>query len=115
MYCLASGEAYLGAGSVVLPGHLLAALVAGIAYFLLNTGLTGTVAALAQGRQVAPYLRTAARHQLPTTAVLVAFSPALLAALQSTLWLLPLCCCPCSDPHSAQLAAGASTRRCTTR
>ena len=106
VYCLASGTPLLGAGVVELPGHLPATLLAGAAYFVVNNGLAGTVSALATSRPVWAHLRADVRFQIATAGVLLAFAPVLVAALQTTLWLLPLTLLPLQAIYlSAQLAA----------
>ena len=105
-YCLAAGEPLLGAAPLDLPGDLPAALLAGAAYFLVNNGLAGTVSALATGQPVLAHLRADVRFQVATTGVLLAFAPVLVAALQTTPWLLPLALLPLLAVYlSAQLAA----------
>ena len=105
-YCLLSGEPLLGASTLELPADLPAAVLAGLTYFAVNNGLAGTVSALASGQRVLPHLRADVRFQVATSGVLLAFAPVLVAALQTTLWLLPLSLLPLLAVYlSAQLAA----------
>ena len=105
-YCLVAGEPLLGASALELPGDLPAAVLAGITYFVVNNGLAGTVSALASGQPVLAHLRADVRFQIATSGVLLAFAPVLVAALQTTLWLLPLALLPLQAIYlSAQLAA----------
>ena len=92
--------------TLALPADLPAAVLAGITYFAVNNGLAGTVSALATGQRVLPHLRADVRFQIATSGVLLAFAPVLVAALQTTLWLLPLSLLPLLAVYlSAQLAA----------
>jgi len=105
-YCAVSGQPFLGAGPVALPEDLLATLLAGAAYFVVNNGLIGTVGALAQRRPVLPHMQADVRFQIATTGVLLAFAPVVVAALQTALWLLPLTLLPLHTIYlSAHLAA----------
>ena len=105
-YCLVAGEPLLGASALALPADLPAAVLAGITYFAVNNGLAGTVSALASGQPVLAHLRADVRFQIATSGVLLAFAPVLVAALQTTVWLLPLALLPLLAVYlSAQLAA----------
>ena len=106
VFCLVSGEPLLAAAPLDLPAHLPAAVLAGITYFLVNNGLAGTVSALASGQPVLAHLRGDVRFQVATSGVLLAFAPVLVAALQTTVWLMPLALLPLQAIYlSAQLAA----------
>ena len=106
VYCALTGQPLLGTAPVDLPEHLPAALLAGLAYFLVNNGLTSTVGALAVGQGVVPAFREDLRYQFATTGVLLAFAPVLVAAVEVSLWLLPLALLPLQAIYlSAQLAA----------
>ena len=106
VYCLVTGVPLLGTGSVPLPGHLPAVLLAGVAYFLVNNGLAGTVVALVLHRPLVATLLEDVRFQFATSGVLLAFVPVVLAALETTAWLLPLAVLPLQAIYaSAHLAA----------
>ena len=106
VYCLVAGEPLLATATVPLPAHLPAALLAGVAYFLVNNGLAGSVVALVLRRPLVATLMEDVRFQFATSGVLLAFAPVVLAALQATAWLLPLAVLPLQAIYaSAHLAA----------
>ncbi len=106
VFCAAAGVPFAQARPLELPGHLPAALLAGVTYFLVNNGLAGTVVALAQHKPVLRHLRGDARFQMMTSGVLLAFAPVVVAAVQATGWLLPLALVPLPAIYlSAHLAA----------
>ena len=106
VFCVITGEPFLGSSAVELPEQLVAALLAGGAYFLVNNSLIGTVVALAARLPVLRVLREDIRFQLATAGVLLTFAPVVLAVLQTSLWLLPLTLLPLQAIYlSAHLAA----------
>ena len=106
VFCALSGAPLLGSAPVHLPEQLPAALAAGVAYVLVNNGLAGTVGALVLRRPVLASLLEDVHFQLGTAGVLLAFAPVVLAALQTSAWLLPFAVLPLQAIYaSAHLAA----------
>ncbi|MDQ1372694.1 MAG: hypothetical protein QOJ09_32 [Actinomycetota bacterium] len=92
-------ELFHGRAPLVANGHadvaaVLVLLPAGLAWFLVNNVLTGTVVALAQNARVLPFVAEALRVQAPTDPVLIALSPVLVIVAQTTPAVLPLLLVP---------------------
>jgi diguanylate cyclase (GGDEF)-like protein len=75
-------------------GSLPAVFAAGAVLFLVNTSLTGTALALAQGAPVARYLRRDLAFQAATDGLLVALAPIVVLAAERSLFLVPLIAAP---------------------
>jgi len=82
-------------------GSLPAVFAAGAVLFLVNTSLTGTALALAQGAQVANYLRRDLVFQVATDGLLVALTPIVVLAAERSLFLVPLIAAPMVAVHRA--------------
>ena len=94
VFALASGRHFRSDASVLTLRDVFAGLAAGLAFFLINNGLTGTVVALALDRPLFAHLRADVRTQLSTSGVLLSFAPVLAVAGQFSLWLVPLTLLP---------------------
>ena len=109
VFCLLTGASELRPGAhdvLVLPEQLGAALAAALTFFVVNTLLIAVVAALAAGVPIHGHVREDLRFQLATAGVLASFAPVMAAAVQITLWLVPLLILPIVAIHrSAQTAA----------
>jgi diguanylate cyclase (GGDEF)-like protein len=105
-FSLFTGDPFLHGRPLVLPDELVAALAAGLTYFVVNNTLAGIVNAMAGGAPVLRSLVTDIRFQLATSGVLLSFAPVAAAAVHVTLWLVPLLLLPIAAIHkSAALAA----------
>ncbi len=105
-WSLTSGEPLSASAPVALPRDLLPVLLAGLVWFVVNYVLAGTASALAQGQPVLADLREDVRFHAATSGVLLGFAPVVLAAVQTSLWLLPLSLVPLQAVYvSARLAA----------
>jgi diguanylate cyclase (GGDEF)-like protein len=76
----------------VSPVRQLAGLAGGaLAYFLVNSLLTGTVVALSEGSRVLTSVVTTMREELPVTPIVLGVSPMIGASLTFSAWTAPLC------------------------
>jgi diguanylate cyclase (GGDEF)-like protein len=97
---------FLRGAPLDLPHELPAALLAGLAFFVVNNTLAGVVTALALQAPIWHQLTNDVRFQLATSGVLLSFAPVAASAVEETLWLVPLLLLPIAAIHkSAKLAA----------
>ena len=75
-------------------GTLPAIFIAGAVFFVMNTSLTGTALALAQGVPVLEYLGRDLLFQVSTDGLLVALAPVVVLAADRSLFLVPLIAAP---------------------
>jgi diguanylate cyclase (GGDEF)-like protein len=94
VFTFASGRSFLADSAPVSPRDVAAGLLAGVAFFLINNGLTGTAVAFALNRPLLGHLRADVRTQLSTSGVLLSFGPVLVITAQFSLVLLPLTLLP---------------------
>ena len=106
VFSLLTDAPFLHGAPLDLPHEIPAALLAGLAFFVVNNGLSGVATALATGASVWRQLTNDVRFQLATSGVLLSFAPVAASAVDETLWLVPLLLLPIAAIHkSAQLAA----------
>ena len=104
-FCLAAGRNYIADDRPMGLRDILAGLVAGAVFFLVNNGLTGVVVAIALERPLIRHLREDVSIQLSTSGVLLSFAPVVVIAAQVSLALVPLMLMPILAVHrSADLA-----------
>ncbi len=104
-FSLVSGRDLLADSGRMGLRDILAGLAAGVVFFVVNNGLTGTVVAIALDRPLLAHLREDVRIQLSTSGVLLSFAPVVVVAAQSSLALVPLMLLPILAVHrSADLA-----------
>lgn len=84
----------LGAPSRVTAGGLGAIVAAGVAFFIVNDGLTGVAVALARGMDPMRFLASDLWFQASTAAALIALSPIVLIVAERSPWLVPLVAVP---------------------
>ncbi len=104
-YCLLTGQEFLvptGLGD----GDLLAAFLAGVAFFTVNHVSVDAAVALSTGERVLPHLVRDLRFQLSTSGLLVCLAPLVVVASSFSLALLPVLLLPLAAVrHSAELAS----------
>jgi diguanylate cyclase (GGDEF)-like protein len=89
--CAIEGVGF-GAITDVPPVLQLAGLAGGaMAYFLVNSLLTGTVVAISEGSAVVKSIVTTMREELPVTPIVLGVSPMVAASLTFSAWTAPLC------------------------
>jgi diguanylate cyclase (GGDEF)-like protein len=82
----------LGGAGHVSPGRQLAGLACGaLAYFVVNSLLTGTAAALSMGIRISRSVLTTMREEVPVTPIVLGVSPMIAASLAFSIWTAPLC------------------------
>jgi diguanylate cyclase (GGDEF)-like protein len=84
----------VGFGEIVdVPAGLQLVGLAGgaLAYFLVNSLLTGTAMAFAEGSDVWRSVLTTMREELPVTPIVLGVSPMIAASLTFSIWTAPLC------------------------
>jgi diguanylate cyclase (GGDEF)-like protein len=79
--------------------QVLAAVLAGVAFFLVNHVLTGIAIAGEDGAPVVPFLASDLGFQLTLNGSGIALTPLLVAAADVTLWLIPLLLFPLYAMH----------------
>ena len=82
------------AGGVFELQELPAIMLAGVVFFMVNSLLTGIGIALAEGGRIAQSLRSNVALISVTDALLLAFTPIVVAVANYSLWLLPLLALP---------------------
>jgi diguanylate cyclase (GGDEF)-like protein len=88
------------------PGQFPAALAAGLAFYVVNSGLTSIAFGLARGNRLQVQLRTDLRWQLASSTMLIGLAPVVAAAMLWSPLLLPFLLFPVVIVHrSADLAA----------
>ncbi len=105
VYSLLSGDPFVAGYQSFSTRHLVAALAAGGAFFVVNLWLISAVVAVASEQPVLDILREDLRFQATTSGVLVALAPVGVIAVQASPLLLPLLAMPLLAVHrSAALA-----------
>ncbi len=94
VFCLLSGEPLLRAYAELTPDRVLPALVAGIAFALVNDGLVSVVAALATGQRILTMLKDDVVFKIETSGVLVGLGPVAALLAQFAVFMLPLLLLP---------------------
>jgi diguanylate cyclase (GGDEF)-like protein len=106
VFSAVAGESILGRPAVFTPHDLPAAFLSALAFFVLNTGLTGVAVALATRMPVRRLVQADLRYHLPTDCVLLALAPLVTESLAWSIVALPLLMLPLIAVHrSAQLAS----------
>jgi len=105
VYAAISGRGVLRGAQGFHARDLLAALAAGVAFFIVNDAITTTVVALSLRTPVLHRIRADLNHHLSTSGVLLALAPVVLESVQFSPWLVPLLLMPIAAVHkSASLA-----------
>ncbi len=94
VFCLLSGHAFAESLTRLTPSDLLPALVAGLAFFIVNNGAVALVVALDHGQSAVENLRTDIKEQVLTSGILIGLAPVAAVAVEFSLWLLPLLVLP---------------------
>jgi len=116
VYSLISNDPFISAYQPFDTRHLVAALAAGGAFFVVNLWLISAVVAVASRQRVVDILREDLRFQATTSGVLVALAPVGVIAVQASRCCSPSLPCPCSPCTAAPSWPSSTSRsRCTTR
>src|SRR6266542_2770719 len=91
---LLTGGSASGVAHPITAETLPSILAAGAVFFLVNTSLTGTALALAQGIHIAGYLRRDLLFQVSTDGVLLVLAPIVVLVSETSLLLVPLVAAP---------------------
>jgi diguanylate cyclase (GGDEF)-like protein len=106
-----SGQPFLAAYTPFRASDLLATLLAGFTFMVINNGLVAIVVALATGQPVVKMLRDDLAFNMETSAVLVGLSGVAAILAQTSGWMLPLLAMPVlAVRRSAVLAAARQTQ-----
>ena len=101
-----SGHSFAGGLTQLAPRDLAAALLAGLAFFVVNNGAVAIVVALDHGQSAVENLRTDIREQVLTSGILIGLAPVAAVAADFSLWMLPLLVLPLVGVgHHAWIAA----------
>ena len=92
----AAGAVYhgLGGGMTLNSGSILPFLASAITFFLLNTIITDVAVAMSSGVAMGPYITKDLVFQAQATLPLLALAPVVIAAVDESLWLIPLAAAP---------------------
>ncbi|MFI5392776.1 MAG: sensor histidine kinase [Myxococcota bacterium] len=92
----AAGVVYhgLGGGSSLSSSSILPFLASAITFFLLNTIITDVAVAMSSGVVMGPYIAKDLVFQAQATLPLLALAPVVVAAVDESLWLIPLAAAP---------------------
>ncbi len=92
----AAGAVYhgLGGGMTLNSGSILPFLASAITFFLLNTIITDVAVAMSSGVAMGPYIAKDLVFQAQATLPLLALAPVVVAAVDESLWLIPLAAAP---------------------
>jgi diguanylate cyclase (GGDEF)-like protein len=94
VFCLLSGHGFADSLTRLTPSDLLPALLAGLAFFIVNNGAVAIVVALDHGQNAVENLRTDIQEQILTSGILIGLAPVATVAVDFSLWLLPLLVLP---------------------
>jgi signal transduction histidine kinase len=92
----AAGAIYhgLGGGMTLTSASILPFLASAIAFFLFNTIITDVAVAMSSGVAMGAYIAKDVVFQAQATLPLLALAPVVVAALDESLWLIPLAAAP---------------------
>ena len=94
VYSIVSGEDVFALTTPFTRHHILAALVAGLTYFIVNNGLVALVVALASGLTLGEVLSDDVRFQFATSSILLGLAPVTAHAASLSVFMLPLLLLP---------------------
>ena len=94
VFCLVSGHGYLDPLTTLQPHDLLAAIVAGFAFFVVNNGAVAIAVALAVGSSAIDGFLSDIKAQVLTSGILIGLAPVTAVAAEFSLFMLPLLVLP---------------------
>ncbi|GAB3597698.1 hypothetical protein GCM10027446_26220 [Angustibacter peucedani] len=110
-FCAVAGHDLLGGFTDFRATDLIASLVAGFTFVMINNGLVAVVVALASDQPVLEMLRDDLAFKLETSSVLLGLAPAAAVLAQTSGWMLPLLALPVlAVRRSAALAVARQTQ-----
>ncbi len=110
-FCVVAGHDFLAPFTGLRAHDLIATLVAGFTFVMINNGLVAVVVALASDQPVLAMLRDDLAFKLETSSVLLGLAPAAAVLAQTSGWMLPLLALPVlAVRRSAALAAARQTQ-----
>ncbi len=105
VFCYLADEPVLSLTTRLHAEHIPAALLAGVAYFVVNNGLVATVVGLSSGLSPSAVLKDDVRFQIATSSILLGLAPVTAHAANFSVFMLPLLLLPMLGVHSnAQMA-----------
>ena len=99
-FCAVADEPVLALTTELTARHILAALLAGAVYFVVNNGLVATAVALSTGLALTEMLADDVRFQLATSSILLGLAPVTAHAANFSVFMLPLLLLPMLGVHS---------------
>ncbi len=99
-FCAVADEPVLALTTELTARHVLAALLAGAVYFVVNNGLVATAVALSTGLALTEVLADDVRFQLATSSILLGLAPVTAHAANFSVIMLPLLLLPMLGVHS---------------
>ncbi len=94
VFCLVSGHGYLDPTTTLRPPDLFAAIVAGLAFFVVNNGAVAIAVALAVGSSAIEGFLSDIKAQVLTSGILIGLAPVAAVAADFSLFMLPLLVLP---------------------
>lgn len=106
VYSAISHQGLIGHGNPHFePRDVAPALIAGLTYFFVNVTIVSCVLALAEGKPILSSLPEAITNDAVMGVMLPATAPVILAALQFSPWMAPLCLAPAISVRAGALNA----------
>ncbi|MDA8297617.1 MAG: EAL domain-containing protein [Actinomycetota bacterium] len=105
VYTALTGQSLIGFSPHFTQSSIIPTLIAAFAYLVISVAIVAFVSALADERPMFSYFPSYLRGELPTTMTLLAVSPIVIAALDFSLYTLPLTLLPVLAVSRALAAA----------